>query len=448
MHKRIMKFSVVKTPHTSVALFNVILKAIQEWNIEDKIFAITLDNASNNNAMVKLLRKNLLEKHLLYGTGKLLHQRCAAHVINLICTAGFEVIDPVVQKIQESVKYIHDSQSRMQKFEEIIQQLGISYGKRPKIDTSTRWNSTYLMLDTCYELKRAFESLSQQDLEYPYAPTIEEWEKARLMRELLRTFFDATNVVSGSLYPTANLHFDEIWEVKMALENRAIEENSDLTVTIEYMRRKFNSYWKLTWLQISFPVIFYPRFKFGYIEFRLRKAFSNNADSKITTVKKLLKDLFKEYSQLTVGSEEATQQVADVQLITSTSGRYADWDIHMSLNATSTSELPSELDTYLAKPTIPRSGHFDVLAWWRSNSLEYPILSRMARDILVVPASSVASESAFSIGKRVISDDRSRLAPETVEALVCRQDWIRASSKIFIYSICNYDALSLHENIL
>jgi len=180
----------------------------------------------------------------------------------------------------------------------------------------------------------------------------------------------------------------------------------------------------------------------------LRKAFSNNADSKIATVKKLLKDLFKEYSQPTVGSEEATQQVADVQLITSTSGRYADWDIHMSLNATSTSELPSELDTYLAKPTIPRSGHFDVLAWWRSNSLEYPILSRMARDILVVPASSVASESAFSIGKRVISDDRSRLAPETIEALVYRQDWIRASSKIFIYSICNYDALSLHENIL
>ena len=74
MHKRIMKFSVVKTPHTGVALFNVILKAIQEWNIEDKIFAITLDNASNNNAMVKPLRKNLLEKHLLYGTGKLLHQ--------------------------------------------------------------------------------------------------------------------------------------------------------------------------------------------------------------------------------------------------------------------------------------------------------------------------------------------------------------------------------------
>jgi hypothetical protein len=46
----------MRTPHTGVAMFNEILKFIQEWN-EDKLFAITLDNASNNNAMVKLLKK-------------------------------------------------------------------------------------------------------------------------------------------------------------------------------------------------------------------------------------------------------------------------------------------------------------------------------------------------------------------------------------------------------
>ena len=62
-----MKFAFVKTPHTGVAMFNEVLKFIQEWNIEDKLFAITLDNASNNNAMVKLLRSNLLEKQKLCG---------------------------------------------------------------------------------------------------------------------------------------------------------------------------------------------------------------------------------------------------------------------------------------------------------------------------------------------------------------------------------------------
>lgn len=199
---------------------------------------------------------------MLCGTGKLFHHRCAAHVINLICKAGFEIINPVVHKIRESVKFIHRSTSRKQKFEEIIQQLGITYGKRPNIDISTRWNSTYLMLETCLELKRAFESLEQQDPEYSYAPSLQEWEKARVVSRFLKTFYDATNVISGSLYPTANLYFHEIWEVKMALENGVPEANAELNAelseTIEYMQRKLKRYWKLTWLQISFPVIFDP----------------------------------------------------------------------------------------------------------------------------------------------------------------------------------------------
>jgi hypothetical protein len=125
LQKRIIKFTFLKTPHTGVAMFNALLKSIQDWKIEDKLFAITLDNASNNNAMVKLLRHNLLEKRMLYGKGKLLHHRCAAHVLNLICKAGFQVINPVVHKVRESVKFIEGSTSRKQKFEEIIQQLSI-----------------------------------------------------------------------------------------------------------------------------------------------------------------------------------------------------------------------------------------------------------------------------------------------------------------------------------
>lgn len=86
-----------------------------------------------------------------------------------------------------------------------------------------------------------------------------------------------------------------------------------------------------------------------------------------------------------------------------------------------------ELESYLSKVTICRSDQFNILAWWQMNSAEYPTLSRMVREILAVPASTVASESAFSTGSRVLSDFRSRMTPETVEALVCLQDWIRAS---------------------
>lgn len=45
-------------------------------------------------------------------------------------------------------------------------------------------------------------------------------------------------------------------------------------------------------------------------------------------------------------------------------------------------------------------------------------------------ASTVASESAFSTGGRVVDPYRSRLDPEIVEALVCTRDWILAAKKV------------------
>jgi hypothetical protein len=45
----------------------------------------------------------------------------------------------------------------------------------------------------------------------------------------------------------------------------------------------------------------------------------------------------------------------------------------------------------------------------------------MARDILAIPVSTVASESAFSTGGRVIETFRSSLKEEMTEALICAQ---------------------------
>jgi hypothetical protein len=63
------------------------------------------------------------------------------------------------------------------------------------------------------------------------------------------------------------------------------------------------------------------------------------------------------------------------------------------------------------------------------NASKYPTISYIARDLLAVPASSVPSESAFSMARRTINDFRSSLTPETVEALICTQDWYRAEGK-------------------
>jgi hypothetical protein len=91
--------------------------------------------------------------------------------------------------------------------------------------------------------------------------------------------------------------------------------------------------------------------------------------------------------------------------------------------------MSTELDRYLDEIPVPRSKEFDIFKWWMDNATKYPILVRIAKDLLAIPASSVASESAFSTSKRIISDFRSSLTPEIVEALICTQDWYRAEGK-------------------
>ena len=67
---------------------------------------------------------------------------------------------------------------------------------------------------------------------------------------------------------------------------------------------------------------------------------------------------------------------------------------------------------------------FNILAWWKRNTNKYSILSRLARDVLAIPVSTVASESAFSTGRRILDPFRSSLPPEMVQSLICTQNWL------------------------
>ena len=88
----------------------------------------------------------------------------------------------------------------------------------------------------------------------------------------------------------------------------------------------------------------------------------------------------------------------------------------------------SDLEIYLNEAVLEEDGDLDLLKWWKINSERFPLLSRMARDVLAVPISTVASESCFSTGGRVLDAFRSSLTLKIVEVLICTQDWLRLSS--------------------
>jgi hypothetical protein len=91
----------------------------------------------------------------------------------------------------------------------------------------------------------------------------------------------------------------------------------------------------------------------------------------------------------------------------------------------------SELASYLESDTITEFDEdFNVLSWWHQHKLTYPILSLLAKDVLTVPASTISSESTFSLADRVIEERRCRLAPDMVEILSCIKDWELADAHL------------------
>jgi len=77
-----------------------------------------------------------------------------------------------------------------------------------------------------------------------------------------------------------------------------------------------------------------------------------------------------------------------------------------------------ELDHYLDDDTLPDNLEFYVLDYWKKNC-KYPMLRRIARDILVIPTFIVASKSAFSMSGRIIGPHRCRFHAMVVEELMC-----------------------------
>nr|XP_034592020.1 zinc finger BED domain-containing protein DAYSLEEPER-like [Setaria viridis] len=93
---------------------------------------------------------------------------------------------------------------------------------------------------------------------------------------------------------------------------------------------------------------------------------------------------------------------------------------------TSCKELPPDIDRSSIFPKSVPCEEFDVLRWWKRNQDQYPVLAKMARDFLAIPLSTVASESTFSTAGMVIDKYRNSLSSETVEALICTKDWLKA----------------------
>ena len=83
--------------------------------------------------------------------------------------------------------------------------------------------------------------------------------------------------------------------------------------------------------------------------------------------------------------------------------------------------LQTEVDQFKLvrlRPDDVEDENFDLLLWWCANRLQYPILAKVARYILAIPASSAESERVFSASSNTITQKRTQLLPSNLNGLL------------------------------
>ncbi|KAL0554309.1 hypothetical protein IC582_008227 [Cucumis melo] len=403
LHKRILSFCPIEN-HRGDTIGKTIEKNLKNWGIE-RVMTLTVDNASSNDTVVAYLLKRF-NKGLLLG-GKFLHIRCCAHILNLIVTDAFKEHNDCIDRIRWAVRFI-------------------SY---VCLDVPTRWNFTYMMLEAAVKFEKAFDRLEDEDASYRHdmSPNKEDWTNARMLIRFLKVFYDVILKISGSLYTTSNLVFHQITVVQNCIRLNAGSANALLVGMANNMKEKFEKYWETMKRIICCCIFFGPEV----------------AESMGNVVEQCCRRLFHEYSTTRSGSRQGCSSTSTTSTQT-ISGLDANIDFDSNENvgedfvydtiveefeddSTTPFEQGSlEIDIYLLDANVRTKGDFDILQRWKMSSDRFEVLGHMARDILAILVSTVAFESSFSTGGRVVDSSRYSLAPKTVEALICTQNWLNS----------------------
>lgn len=443
LQKRVLNFCNVPPPHTGVIISDALNKCFTDWGIENKISSITVDNATYNDVCIRRIRDDFaLTKRLSIG-GKFFHVRCCAHILNLLVQDGLKNLGDVIDVVRDGIKYLKNSESRLLQFAKIAKQLQLP-SRKLILDCQTRWNSTYLMLASALEFKDVFPRYKDIDPGFHYVPSEGEWSKVDEVCKFLGIFHEITNMISGSDYPTANIFLVELYRIKELLNEKAHDISDHIKNMASAMTEKFDKYWGESNVLLSLAAILDPRYKMVLVDHAFPVIYGEvEGVSKIVEIKHLLAQLYTEYvdAHMSSHAQEPTKQSAKRSR---NEFGYSASQINVNklgvnvltgkekflMHVTELDKAPpekSDLDVYLEEGRYgcDASANLDILAWWKGERLRFPILSKMACDILSVPVTTVASEATFSAGGRVIDDRRTSMSVETVQVLLCGNDWIR-----------------------
>uniref|UniRef100_A0A803MKJ2 CCHC-type domain-containing protein n=1 Tax=Chenopodium quinoa TaxID=63459 RepID=A0A803MKJ2_CHEQI len=256
LNKKIINFCPISS-HKGEAIGKAFEACLEYWGIDDKLFTVTVDNASSNDV-------------------------ACAHLSRM------------------------NSPARILRFKDLVQKANIDSKSSLSFDVPTRWNSTYIMLETALKFRRVFSGLSLPDGEdlndNERPPEPEDWEKMERLVLFLEGFYLLTKRISCSHYVTANKGLGEIASMYDMLNNWEQSEDLNFQAMAIAMKKKFDKYWgdvdKMNKF-IYVALLLDPHSKMVIVELTLTDMHGPEKGTKLANdVKEFAYSLFEEYRKM------------------------------------------------------------------------------------------------------------------------------------------------------
>ncbi|XP_028766380.1 zinc finger BED domain-containing protein DAYSLEEPER-like [Neltuma alba] len=439
VHHPILNVILVPFPDSDDSYNKTIVTCLTDWQLEGRLFTLTLDQSSNETLMGNL-RGLLSVRNPVIFNGQLLSRNCFARVLSRLALDALWTMRETISKVRESVKLVKISKSNENKFIKLRQKLQVPCTKDLFIDSQTKWDTTYHMLVAACELKEVFACFETSGHDYGMTLSMDEWKQVEILCTYLKQLYDAANLLTCQPYPTANLFFSVVSNLLVELTRAAFSHDPFLSNLIRPLQERFDQYWRESSLVLAAAAAMDPRYKMECVELTFGRIFGENAEPWIRVVEDGLHELLHEYivellpltttdgnegNEIMIKTEPYQEGSLDGSIIIDTDGLS---DLEIYISDITGNQIKSELDQYLEEPLLPRVEEFDILSWWRLNTSNYPTLSRVASDILSMPLSTLPAESVFDTEIRKMESYRSSLSSMTIEALFCAKDWLHYQS--------------------
>ncbi|XP_056860086.1 zinc finger BED domain-containing protein RICESLEEPER 2-like [Raphanus sativus] len=358
----------------------------RNWKLNSKIITfcalapphtVTLDNATSNDSMQDIVKSQLMLTDDLVCGGEFFHVRCAAHILNLIVQDGLKVIKGALHKVRESVKYVLSSTSQEVLFGKAVVAANVKETRGLILDVSTRWNSTYYMLQIAVNYRKTFEKFESFDKRgFTMAPTAEEWTRTSNICNFLWPFAVITKMMSGTNYPTSNLYFYQVWMIHNWLRNNEESDDEVVRFMVAPMKEKFDKYWDDVSGLFAMAAVFDPRFKLSIVDHCLGKLDMRTKDVKVKNLRERLSILFESYDKKSKANSPSTEPRETVPPKTCepvSTKMFENYTVNVPFTISGVGSGKTPLEAYLDEPPLEVSSFksLNILDFWKDNAHRY-----------------------------------------------------------------------------